>query len=301
LSNAVDRYMFESVFFMTHFIKPYFLVFIYLSGFSQEKDLDNLVISLDRVYLGLYGEQLVRTDSAHVFNRSTLRAGALLSRNFNDKLKIRSFALMKLETNELIKSSGSFEMVYQPNSSNRIQLGYVGTAFSELRPNPLTPESQTEYITQGEIPGAKPNIKYSHSFNETSSFATGFSFNNSLLGYQFKFSHKDLVLGFQLEKYNMIGAFDYQLKGFKSISVYNYSRKEYNQALIYRFNEYQFYIEGELNSIDTNQNFELGVRSNFMSYTYHIKGFIGLAYNNYDKLISCSLFINFKEDFFIKH
>lgn len=285
---------------MIYYIKQYFIFLFCLSGFGQVKVADNFDVSLDRLYLGLYGKQLFRTDSSHVYNISTLRFGASVSRNFSKQIKIRSFALMKFETKEVTKSSGSFEIVYQPNSSNRLQLGFVGTAFSELRPNPFTPESQTEYLTQSKIPGAKPTLKYFHNFNGSSSITTSFSFNNSLLGYQLKFSHKNLLLGLQLEKYSIIGAIDYQLNSFRSLLVYNYSKKEYYQTLFYSFNNYQFYIEDEINSSKAYQNFEIGVRNSFVSNIYHVTGFIGLAYNNLDNIISCNLFINFKEPFFQK-
>lgn len=283
---------------MTSFIKRYIILLLYISGFSQANDLDIGEVSLDRLYFGLYGKEFVKTDSADAFNSSTLRLGALLSKKFNNQIKIRSFALMKFETSEPIKSNGSFEIVYQPNSFSRLQLGYVGTAFSELRPNPLTPESQTEYSTQSKIPGAKPTLKYFRELKHFSSLTTSLSYDHSLLGYQLKFSRKHLALGFQAEKYNVIGAVEYHLKNYSSISVYNFSRSEFNQALIYSFKEYLFYVEGEINSGQISQNFEIGVRSNFTNHAYPIKGFLGLSYNNFDKMISGQLFIHFKESFF---
>lgn len=286
---------------MTNFIKVFFIFFIFFSVQGQEKVVEIQNVSLDKLYLGLYGKQLVRTDSNYIYNNSYLRFGALLSRNFAKKIKVRSFGLIKLETKELIKSSGSFEIVYQSNPNNRIQLGFVGTAFSEIRPNPLTPESQTEYITQSKIPGAKPTIKYFHSFTESNSLSTSISFNNGLVGYQLKYLYKNLTLGFQWEKYNIIGALDFQFKGLRSIAVYNYSSKICNQTLIYSLKKYQLYTENELSLInEKKQNFEIGVRNNFENKANQFKGFIGLAYNNNQNIIACNLFIHFNEEFLSK-
>ncbi len=286
---------------MANFIKAFFIFFIFFSLQGQEKEIEIKNVSLDKLYLGLYGRQLIKTDSNYIYNHSSLRLGVLLSKNFTKKIKVRSFGLIKLETKELVKSNGSFEIVYESNLKNRIQLGYVGTAFSELRPNPLSPESQTEYITQSKIPGAKPTIKYSVSFAESNSLSTSISFNNGLVGYQLKYLYKSLTLGFQFERYNMIGALDFKLKGLRSIIVYNYSSKVYNQTLIYSLKEYQLYCEHELNLMkEEKQNFEIGIRSNFDNKVNHFKGYFGLAYNNNQKVILLNLFINLNEEFFQK-
>ncbi|MDI9257931.1 hypothetical protein [Flavobacterium sedimenticola] len=273
---------------MKKYIQHTILTLFTLPVLGQIKNIKiDTLTTLERMYLGMGGNQVFKVDTA--FNVSTLRLGTILNQDLNDKFRIGTTAVLKLETSNKVKSAGAFDFTYLISSKSKLRIGYLATAITEIRPNPTTPESQTEFNSQSKIPGAQPTIKYS--FNKTNtSFSSSLSYSNKLLGGQIKVDHKFLSIGFHLDKASIMTAMDVKIKSVRIISVNLWKNQMFAQTVSYNFTRYFVYLDSKIKAPKW-EDIEVGGRRYFNNENIFLKGFIRLSINFIPKTVTGGLFL----------
>mgnify|MGYP000645705578 CR=1 FL=1 len=157
-------------------------------------------IKLDRVFLGLVSNTGVNTTDFETANNASLQSGVMLTYLLNQKVKFRSFGVLKFESNKPTKGFTSFEVIYVISDNINWHFGTVSTPTTELRPNPTTWQSQSETNAQSKIIGGRTGTKINFRLSPNLKITYGLFNHNSIWANHLKFNYKFIKIAGYIEK-----------------------------------------------------------------------------------------------------
>lgn len=257
------------------------LLFISINSNSQITDIElSDDLKLDRVYLGLVSKTDVNTIGFQSHNYVSLQSGLMLTYVLSKKLKLNSFGVLKLQSNEQTKGFTAYEVIYDIFENVSWHLGVMSTPTTELRPNPTTWESQTETNAQSKIIGGRTGTKFNFRLSPNLKITYGLFNHNGIWANHLKFNYKFIKIGGYREKNKTFFVLDINTKRINSVITFepNY---QFSKSIFINFNRgLSLLLESEYSIIKEKINYgNIGLRKYFLSSNKRLKGFLSIGYN----------------------
>tara|TARA_R110002049_G_scaffold14303_1_gene60608 strand:- start:1187 stop:2107 length:921 start_codon:yes stop_codon:yes gene_type:complete len=266
---------------MNKYILLFGILFTSISCNAQITDIELTEnIKLDRVYLGLVSNTGANTTDFEMNNTVSLQSGIMLTYSLNQKVKLRSFGVLKFESNEQTKGFTSYEMIYDISDNINWHFGTVSTPSTELRPNPTTWESQSETNAQSKIIGGRTGTKINFRLNPIFKISYGLFNHNGTLANHLKFEYKFIkIAGFtESNKTFLILAID--TKRINSTLTIE-PNHQFSKSIFINFNrDLSLLLESEYSMIKEKINYgNIALRKYFSSSNKRLKGFLSIGYS----------------------
>lgn len=117
-------------------------------------------VEVDKFYLGLLSYSNVATSDLQQSGSLSFQGGGRFKLKLvPNLLTIRSFGVLKLTNGDKVSAFTNFETIITPHKRLAIHMGVMATPTTELRPNPVTWQSQVETKAESTLPGGRPGIK----------------------------------------------------------------------------------------------------------------------------------------------
>lgn len=255
-------------------------IFISINCSAQINDIElSDDLKLDRVYLGLVSNTGVNTTNFVMDNTVSLQSGLMLTYVLNPKVSLRSFGVLKFESNELTKGFTSYEVIYNISDKVNWHFGTVSTPTTELRPNPTTWESQTETNAQSKIIGGRTGTKINFILSSNFKISYGLFNHNGSWANHLKLEYKFIKVAGFIENNKTFLALDIDTKRIHSTLTLA-PNNHFSQSLFINFNrDLSLLLESEYSMIEEKINYgNIALRKYFLSSNKRIKGFISIAY-----------------------
>ncbi len=270
---------------MNEYILFFCILFFTMNGKAQITEIelsDNL--KLDRVYLGLVSNTGITATNFEMNNTVSIQSGLMLTYSLSQKVRLRSFGVLKIESMELTKGFTSYEIIYDISDNINWHLGTVSTPLTELRPNPTTWESQSETYAQSKIIGGRTGSKINFRLFPKLKISYGLFSHNGIWANHIKFEYKFIKVAGFIERSKSFLVLDIDTKRISStISIEpNY---QFSKSVFIKFNrDFSLLLESEYSMIKEKVNYgNIALRKYFLSSNKRIKGFLSIGYNPIDK------------------
>jgi len=161
------------------------------------------------------------------------------------------------------------------------------TPTTELRPNPITWQSQAETNAQTKIIGGRTGIKMRYSLASKSAISYGVFNHSGVLAHHVIFKYNKLSVAGYIESDFFFTAVEYQSTKINTTITYLYN-KELAVSLFYNFsNQYSFLLDSEYNFLTEKMvKTNIGLRKYYAGKKLPIRGFFLLSYDPvFDKII----------------
>ncbi|MEO0572507.1 MAG: hypothetical protein AAF039_12440 [Bacteroidota bacterium] len=181
------------------FFRKWVLSLFILITIDSTAQLKNIPIggnlNIDRLYVGLLANTSLLQGGTNNSSNSSFQLGLRASVWLIPKMiRVRSFGALKFNENRTTNYIKSYEAIFSLLRDMEIAVGVMATPTTELRPNPITWESQVETNAERKIPGGKPGIKISYRLNENLKIAYGIHNQDNSLVQHFKIQYKAFAL-----------------------------------------------------------------------------------------------------------
>ncbi len=131
-------------------------------------------LTVDKLYVGFFAHKKFSGEKMSGHYLSSGRLGSRVSFQLvQEKLQFRSFGVVSVNQgadNQLLKS---YAIVFTPNKNTVIEMGVMATPTTEIRPNPVTWQSQVETNSESNLPGGNPGLKVRYSLSKNLSLTYG--------------------------------------------------------------------------------------------------------------------------------
>lgn len=248
---------------------------------SQITDIELMKnIKLDRVYLGLITNTGANTTDFEIDNTVSLQSGIMLTYLLSQKVKLRSFGVLKLESNEQTKGFTSYEIIYDISDNINWHFGTVSTPSTELRPNPTTWQSQSETNAQSKIIGGRTGTKINFRLSPIFKISYGLFNHNGNLANHLKIEYKFIKVAGFIENNTTFLVLDIGTKRVNSTLTYE-PNNQFSKSIFINFNrDLSFLLESEYSMIKEKITYgNIALRKYFLSSNKRIKGFFSIGYN----------------------
>ena len=266
---------------MNEYITFFGILFISINCNAQITDIAlSDYIKLNRVYLGLLSNTGVSTTNFEMDNTVSLQSGLMLTSSFSQKVKLRSFGVLKFESNELTKGFASYEIIYAISDKVNWHFGTVSTPTTELRPNPTTWESQTETNAQSKIIGGRTGTKINLRLNPNFKISYGLFNHNGSWANHLKLEYKFIKVAGFIENSKTFLALDIDTKKIFSTLTLE-PNNQFSQSIFINLNrDLSLLLESEYSMIEEKISYgNIALRKYFLSSNKRIKGFLSIGYS----------------------
>ena len=263
-----------------------------VGGFAQIENIPiNKEVNIDRLYVGLLANTNFPERSS-TYSPSSFRSGARVSTWLIPKtLKVRSFGALILNEGRQAKYLKSYEAIFSITKSADIAMGVMATPTTELRPNPITWQSQVETQAESRIPGGKPGFKINYRFDENLKVTYGLHKHDNRAFQHFKLSYKKFTASTFLKDDKVFLAAKWNYKNSDLLLVKHDDYTAFS-AIIPISTHYKFYLDMEYEGLFRRLTFgEWGFRRHFKGNRL-LRGFFSINYNQNMKQLRGGLFIH---------
>lgn len=266
-------------------MNKYILFFgILFTSISCNAQITNIELSdnvkLDRIYLGLVSNTGINTTDFEMDNTVSLQSGLMLTYSLSEKVRLRSFGVLKIESNELTKGFTSYEIIYNISDNINWHFGTVSTPSTELRPNPTTWESQSETNAQSKIIGGRTGTKINFRLSPNVKITYGLFNHNGIWANHLKLNYEFIKIAGYIEKNKTFLVLDIDTKRINSTITFepNY---QFLKSIFVNFNKgFSLLLESEYSMIKEKINYgNIALRKYFLSSNKRIKGFLSIGYS----------------------
>lgn len=266
---------------MNNYIFLFSILFISINCNSQITDIvlsDNL--KLDRVYLGLVSNTGVNITDFQRDNNVSLQSGLMLTYSLSNKLKLRSFGVLKFESNEQTEGFTSYEVIYDIFENISWHFGVMSTPTTELRPNPTTWESQSESNAQSKIIGGRTGTKINFRLSPNLKISYGFFNHNGIWANHLKLNYKFIKIAGFIQKNKTFLVLDIDTKRTNSSITFE-PHYHLSKSIFINFNRgFSLLLESEYSMIKEKINYaNIGLRNYFLSSNKRLKGYLSIGYS----------------------
>ena len=239
---------------------------------------DNL--KLNRVYLGLDSKTGVEMSNFKRDNSVSLQTGILLTYSLTPHFSIRSHGAIKLEGNKPIEDFSAFEIAYDGLNRLSLHIGSMTTPTTELRPNPITWQSQTESNAQSNIIGGRPGVKIKYKINLDLKIIYGLYNHSGIWANHLKVNYKAVNIAGYIERDKVFFAVDYSTRKINSTLTFVPNDKFSNSIFVNLKKGYSPMAELEYSWDSNSMTYSnVGLRKYFTSDDKKLKGFLSISYN----------------------
>ena len=237
-------------------------------------------LKLDRVYLGLVSNTGVNTTDIDRISNGSLQSGLMLTYLLTERLKLRSFGVVKLESDELTKTFTSYEVIYNVSDNINWHFGVMSTPTTKLRPNPTTWESQAETNAQSKIIGGRTGTKINFELSPNLKISYGLFNHSGIWANHLKINYKFIKIAGFIEKNKTFLAVDINTKRINSTTTFE-PNHQFSKSIFINFNRgFSLLLESEYSMIKEKLNYgNIGLRKYFLSSNKRLKGFLSIGYN----------------------
>jgi len=237
-------------------------------------------LKIDRVYLGLMSNTSVNTTNLQVENYVSLQSGLMLTYSLSKRLKLRSFGVVKFESDKQTGSFTSHEVIYDIFKNVDWHFGVMSTPTTELRPNPTTWESQTETNAQSKIIGGRLGTKINFKLSPEFKISYGFFNHNGAWANHLKLNYKFIIISGFIEQNKSFLALDINTKRINGTIAFD-PNHQFSQSIFINFNQgLSLLLESEYSMIDEKITFgNIEFRKYFLSSNKRLKGYMSIGYN----------------------
>lgn len=258
-----------------------FGIFISINCSAQITDIELTEnIKLDRVYLGLVSNTGANTIDFEMENTVSLQSGIMLTYSLSHKVKLRSFGVLKFESNEQTKGFTSYEIIYDISDNINWHFGTVSTPSTELRPNPTTWQSQSETNAQSKIIGGRTGTKINFRLSPIFKISYGLFNHNGNWANHLKIEYKFIKVAGFIENKKTFLALDIDTKRVNSTLTFE-PNNQFSKSIFINFNRnLSILLESEYSMIKEKIIYgNIALRNYFLSSNKRIKGFLSIGYN----------------------
>ncbi len=258
-------------------------------------------IVIDKLYAGMLGTTMYRTDTGQVFDKNmNVRIGAMATWNATKYLSIRTFGIYEPGKTPFFVSSfwGRYKI-----GKFTTEAGVSGSLIAEQRPLPPTGNSHFETWTSAQLMGTLPTIKLHYTSGNTT-IGAGVSVQNRLSEtnkyvYQGSLDYKKFKLTGWSKQGKVGGALSYTSGPVYSLIVFKQNELLANATVIRVSEKKQifFYSDQGYDFHSHIPRSEEGFFKNFSDDKKHIAGLVGAGYQSgtaENKGIKCYFFIFLK-------
>nr|WP_298789752.1 hypothetical protein [uncultured Allomuricauda sp.] len=249
-------------------------------------------VTMDRLYAGLLSTTGFFGEESGNSNLSSIQLGARIHHWIvPGKLKIRSFGVVQFIENRDTKYFKNYEVIFTPKENFAVHLGSMATPTTELRPNPVTWQSQVVTNAERLIPGGKPGLKIRYDFTNNLGLTLGIHNSENKATPHLKISYKQFEVSGFLKDDKLFSAAKLRYQNGYLIATKSDNSIAISSIIPYS-KEYRFYIDLSYSKEGQDLTFgEFGFRRYFPT-DHLIKGFLSLNYNSRFKGIQGGLFIH---------
>ncbi len=269
------------------------IVFNINSAFAQ---LENIPIgkdvNIDKLYVGLLANTDFIEKKSDQGSNSSFQSGVRASIWLIPRtLLVRSFFALRLNENQETNYIKSYETIFSPSQDLQIAIGVMATPTTELRPNPITWQSQVETHAESKIPGGKPGMKVRYRFNKNLKMAYGIHNHDNQAVQHFNIVFKKITASSFLKDRKLFFAIRGQYKNSNFVMTHDENNTALS-AIVQISVHYKLYSDMEYNYALRKLNvWELGLRKHFQD-NKSLRGFLSISYNNTLKQFRGGLFIH---------
>jgi hypothetical protein len=252
-------------------------------------DLGNAVTA-DRLYAGF--SHLTTVNSSSTLTHITeLRTGATLSWQIKPSLALRTFGVLRAISGRQTVSHASTELIWQPAEWLKINAGYTAPLLTELRPNPATAQSQSEFNSQVQIPGAAPGLKLKLMLPAKWQIGLGAAQYGQSTFAQLLIEQGGLRAAISANRQQWLAAAELKTANLQLIAVLSHTHKQAFTAAYNLLPRWLFYTEIE-SCHWSYATLHAGIRRSFQSTALPLKGFFAAQINTTDSTFGIALFIH---------
>ena len=264
--------------------------------FNGVAQLENIPIgkgvNVDRLYVGLLANtNLVEGKSSEGSNssfQSGVRASMWL---IPEKMRVRAFGALRLNENSAHNYINSYEVLFSPLQKVEISVGVMATPTTELRPNPITWQSQVETNAESRIPGGKPGIKIGYRFDKNLKVTYGLHTHDKHTVQHLKIAYKKISASTFFRDGSLFLALKWQYKNSDFVMT-RYKNGTALSVIVLISEQYKLYSDIEYNSAFGKLTFGAwGFRRHFQDNKL-LRGFLSIGYNKNLKQFQGGLFIH---------
>ena len=263
------------------------------TSWAQQRDLSTAKkFDLDKVYGGFLTKlpfELQQTSYQPSFSiQMGVRMGWWV---VPELLKIRSFGVYKRVSGQHQRLLRSYEALIIPTEALEIKIGVMATPTTELRPNPLTWQSQVETNAESTIPGGQPGIKIRYLLLKDLGLTYGIHDHEGKIINHLKLTHKRLSLAGFLGGKQFFLATKWRYKN-GNLVMTRTKKETAVSAILPIAPQYKFYLDMAYSDATRKMDFgEWGLRKHFKDLGF-LKGFISINYSSKLRLFQGGLFIH---------
>lgn len=237
-------------------------------------------VKLDRVYLGLVSNTGINTTNFEMENTVSIQSGLMLTYSLSQKVRLRSFGVLKIESNELTKGFTSYEIIYDISDNINWHFGTVSTPSTELRPNPTTWKSQSETNAQSKIIGGRTGTKINFRLSPNLKVTYGLFNHNGIWTNHLKFNYEFIKIAGYIEKNKTFLVLDIDTKRINSTITFE-PTYQFSKSIFVNFNKgFSLLLESEYSMIKEKINYgNIALRKYFLNAKKRTKGFLSIGYS----------------------
>lgn len=272
------------------------LLMCLLKTFQSWAQIENIPISeevnVDRLYVGLLTYSSFSRKESKDAALSSIQLGTRATLWLTpEKLRIRSFGGLKISQDQTIQFFQNYELIYNIPKNLELHVGTMATPTTELRPHPITWQSQVETQAERNILGGRPGAKIKYSFNKDLSLSYGIHNHGDEVVQHLKIVYHQLAFSSYFEDNRLSAVLKWKFnKG--NLLVSRIQNKTALSSIIPISKNYRLYLDMEYPDNTKRLTYgEWGIRRYFQNSSL-IKGFFSLSYHLNSKRILGVLFIH---------
>lgn len=259
---------------------------------AQLTDVVGKRIHLDKVYSGFLANapfELQQTTHLPSFSiQMGVRIGWWV---VPEKLKIRSFGVYQRVSGQNQRFLKSYEAIINPTEALEIKIGVMATPTTELRPNPLTWQSQVETNAESTIPGGQPGIKVRYLFQEGLGLTYGMHGHDGNVLHHLKITYKKWAISSFVGNQEFLLAARWNFSEGTIVFTRNYTQTALS-ILFPLTSRYKLYSDMEYDGTTKQFVFgEWGFRKHFNKIRV-LNGFFLLNYNSQVRAVQGGVFVH---------
>lgn len=247
-------------------------------------------VTAERLYAG-FSHLTALGSSGSLSHLSEFRTGATLSWQIRPALALRTFGVLRTICSRQPVSHASTELIWRPATWLKLNAGYTAPLLTELRPNPATAESQSEFSTQAQIPGAAPGLKLKLMLPAQWQIGLGAAQYGHSMYAQLLIEQRGLRIGFSSNLQQWQAAAEFKSARLQLIAVVSHESKQAFTAAFHLPPCWEFYTEIAACRF-AHASLHAGIRRTFQSTGLPLKGFLAAQFNTADHTFGISLFIH---------
>ena len=247
---------------------------------------------IDKVYAGLLATTPLTLDQTPGTAASSIQSGARIGLWLVPNiLKVRTFGAIRGISGQKLGFLKSYEAIFVPTPSLEVKMGVMATPTTELRPNPISWQSQVETHAESTIPGGKPGIKIRYQFAKDMGITYGVHRHEGITMYHLKLASKRLAIASFLGDDAFFIAAKWTYKRGNLLVTHGKSKTSVS-SLIPIAKRHFFYLDMEYNDAIGKLVFgEWGLRKRFEEAGM-FNGFFSVNYNNQLRVLQGGFFLH---------